>query len=98
MSFTGNFMDADEALAFGLVNHVVPHEELLPFTRSLAADIAGNDRDGVRQMLATYAEIDADPAGWDIESRAASAWRRTRFTTDSVAARRAAVMERGRTQ
>ncbi len=37
MSFTGNFMLADEALAFGLVNHVVPHAELIPFTRRLAA-------------------------------------------------------------
>jgi enoyl-CoA hydratase len=37
MSFTGNFMLADEALAFGLVNHVVPHADLIPFTRQLAA-------------------------------------------------------------
>ena len=34
MSFTGNFMSADEALERGLVNHVVPHPELIPFTRS----------------------------------------------------------------
>ena len=34
MSFTGNFMSADEALDVGLVNHVVPHAELIPFTRS----------------------------------------------------------------
>ena len=33
MSFTGNFVDAAEALALGLVNHVVPHDELIPFTR-----------------------------------------------------------------
>ena len=33
LSITGNFVDADEALRIGLVNHVVPHEELLPFTR-----------------------------------------------------------------
>ena len=33
MSFTGNFMSADEALQRGLVNHVVPHAELIPFTR-----------------------------------------------------------------
>ena len=39
MSFTGNFMSADEALDRGLVNHVVPHPELIPFTRSIAADI-----------------------------------------------------------
>ena len=43
MSFTGNFLGAEEALQFGLVNHVVPHDELLPFTRALAADIAGNE-------------------------------------------------------
>ena len=53
MSFTGNFMLADEALAFGLVNHVVPHAELIPFTRQLATDISGNDQPGVRQIRDT---------------------------------------------
>ena len=55
MSFTGNFMSAEEALHFGLVNHVVAHDDLLPFTRSLATDIIGNEQDGVRQIRATYA-------------------------------------------
>ena len=32
MSITGNFVDADEALRIGLVNHVVPHDDLLPVT------------------------------------------------------------------
>ena len=50
MSFTGNFMLADEALQWGLVNHVVPHDELLPFTRKLATDIIGNEQAGVRQI------------------------------------------------
>ena len=40
LSITGNFVDADEALRIGLVNHVVPHDELLPFTRALVDDIA----------------------------------------------------------
>ena len=40
MSITGNFVDAEEALRLGLVNHVVAHEELMPFTRALARDIA----------------------------------------------------------
>ena len=32
MSVTGNFVDAaDGATTWGLVNHVVPHDELLPF-------------------------------------------------------------------
>ena len=57
MSYTGNFLGAEDALQFGLVNHVVPHGELLPFTRALAADIAGNEADAVRQIRATYAAI-----------------------------------------
>ena len=56
LSATGNFLDAATALTWGLVNHVVPHEELLPFCRQLAADIASNDPAGVSQILATYHE------------------------------------------
>ena len=37
MSATGNFVDAATALNWGLVNHVVPHEELLPYCSSSAA-------------------------------------------------------------
>ena len=46
MSATGNFVDAQTALDWGLVNHVVPHDDLLPFTRGLAADIVSNDQRG----------------------------------------------------
>ncbi|MGH9086318.1 MAG: enoyl-CoA hydratase, partial [Acidimicrobiales bacterium] len=54
LSASGNFLDAETALAWGLVNHVVPHDELLPYCRQLAADIASNDQAGVRRILATY--------------------------------------------
>ena len=50
MSFTGNFVDAGEALELGLVNHVVAHDELMSFTRQLATDIVGNDQAAVRQL------------------------------------------------
>lgn len=40
MSITGNFIDAQEALRLGLVNHVVEHERLLPLTAELAGQIA----------------------------------------------------------
>ena len=52
MSITGNFVDAGEALRIGLVNHVVPHDELLPFTRQLAAQIA--DTRAVTELLGLY--------------------------------------------
>lgn len=98
MSLTGNFMGAAEALACGLVNHVVPHADLIPFTRRLAFDIIGNDQPGVRQMKATYAEITAEADGWEVEARIASRWRQERFDPDEVAQRRAAIQARGRTQ
>jgi enoyl-CoA hydratase len=98
MSFTGNFMLADEALAFGLVNHVVPHEELIPFTRRLALDIIGNDQPGVRQIRDTYAQIATDDDHWEIESRDSRAWRRSNFSPEAVAARRAAIQARGQQQ
>jgi enoyl-CoA hydratase len=98
MSFTGNFMLADEALAFGLVNHVVPHDQLLPFTRKLAQDIIGNDQPGVRQIRETYFQIATDDDHWEIEARDSRAWRRTNFSPDAVAARRAAIQARGQQQ
>jgi enoyl-CoA hydratase len=96
MSFTGNFVDATEALALGLVNHVVPHEELVPFTRRLAADIVGNDQAAIRQLRTTYGAITHDDDAWETEARASRAWQRTQFSADQIAARRAAVTERGR--
>jgi enoyl-CoA hydratase len=59
MSITGNFVDADEALRLGLVNHVVPHEELLPFTRSIALDIAPTG--AVAEVLDLYRRGDGLP-------------------------------------
>ena len=97
MSWTGNFMLADEALQFGLVNRVVAHDELMPVTRRLALDIIGNDQPGVRQMKATYAEISHDQPAWDTEGRNAARWQREMFSKEQVEARRQAIQERGRT-
>jgi len=52
MSITGNFVNADEALRLGLVNHVVPHADLLPFAVALARDIAPTD--AVSEVLELY--------------------------------------------
>jgi enoyl-CoA hydratase len=98
MSFTGNFMLADEALAFGLVNHVVAHADLIPFTRRLALDIIGNEQDGVRQIRRTYREIHAEAEGWSVEARDGADWRHSQFSPEKVAARRAKIQERGRAQ
>ena len=52
MSMTGNFVDADEALRIGLVNHVVPHADLSSFSQKLAGDVA--DTPAVAEVLALY--------------------------------------------
>ena len=99
LSATGNFLDAATAYDWGLVNHVVPHAELLPTARRLAVDIVGNDPDGVRQILATYAEGALLNAGdaLDLEQRVSRSWMADRGG-DDLEARRQAVTERGRTQ
>ena len=97
-SLTGNFLTAEEALSLGLVNHVVAHDELLPFTRRLAADIVTNDQAGVRRLLQHYRQM-ANAATLDdahlIEGYMAETWRPG---TSHVADRRADVTARGRAQ
>jgi enoyl-CoA hydratase len=100
LSLTGNFLDAATALAWGLVNHVVPHDELLPFCRKLAADVVSNDQRAVRTILGTYAEAayaTTAPA-WDVEGDAAQAWQSGGLDPAEIEARRAVVTERGRSQ
>ncbi len=100
LSYSGNFLSAHDALAWGLVNHVVDHDELLPFCRRLAADIVGNDQTGVRRMKATYDAVTAVPLGegWEVEHRMGQEWARDRMDLSQVEARRARIMERGRQQ
>ena len=100
LSATGNFLDARTALAWGLVNHVVPHDELLPLCSRLAADIVSNDQRAVRRILQTYAEgarlSTAD--AWQHEARVARDWQGTGIDPTEIETRRTAVTQRGRSQ
>ena len=48
--FTGEVIDAAEALRIGLVGRVVPHDELLPTALGLARRIAANPPLAVQQL------------------------------------------------
>jgi enoyl-CoA hydratase/carnithine racemase len=100
LSATGNFLSAEQAHAWGLVNHVVPHEQLLVSTRELALAAVQNDQAAVRRMLRTYDEI-ADSVyddAWAIEDGVNRSWWAATFDPAAVAERRDAVIARGRGQ
>jgi enoyl-CoA hydratase/carnithine racemase len=70
--FTGDVIDAQEALRIGLVSAVVPHGELLPQARALAARIAANPPLALRAMKAGLRQargMDAEATGsWAIKT------------------------------
>jgi enoyl-CoA hydratase len=101
MGATGNFVDAQTALDWGLVNHVVAHEELLPFCRKLGTDIASNDAATARAILATYDDerdmVDGPRAA--LEAERFRAWHAEGKGADAdIGRRRDAVLARGREQ
>ncbi|MFL6082266.1 MAG: enoyl-CoA hydratase [Mycobacterium sp.] len=99
MSLTGDYLSATDALRAGLVTEVVPHDELLPSARKVAASIVGNNQNAVRALLASYHRIDATQtdAGLWIEAMSAKQWM-TSATGNDIAANRDAVLQRGRAQ
>jgi enoyl-CoA hydratase len=99
LSFSGNFLDAETACAWGLVNRVVSPDALIPAATALARDIASVEP----SMVQTYKRLIDDgyalPFGEAMAhensiSRAANG----QVSADEVEARRLAVIERGRTQ
>src|SRR4051812_12857734 len=99
MSLTGDYLSADEALRAGLVTEVVPHDQLLPTARRVAASIVGNNQKAVRALLASYHRIDdaSTSGGLWIEAASARQWMSS-ATGNDIAANRDAVLQRGRAQ
>lgn len=99
MSLTGNFIDANTAFAWGLVNHVVEPDELMPLARRIAADVASCDSTKVTAYKALIDEGYALPFGESmaVERRRATSDNR-KVSAESVEAQRVAVIARGRDQ
>ena len=100
LSLTGNFLDAATAYTWGLVNRVVAADELLATAQQLAKDIVSTEpvtRNAVRHIM---------DAGWHtslteglvIERDANREHAKTEVRAEKVAARRAQIQQRGRSQ
>ena len=99
MSFTGNFVDAQRAMAWGLVNEVFPAQDLLPAALRMAGDMLGAD---AATLLAYKQLIDEGmrlPLGdaLALEQERAGAWA-LQLSSAGLAQSGAAVTERGRAQ
>jgi enoyl-CoA hydratase len=99
LSLTGNFVDARTALRLGLVNHLVPHEDLLPFALDLARAVAEQDRSMVAALRRDWDETGGLPLA---EARQAHREHAARASgsvrADDLASHRDAVLERSKTQ
>ena len=99
LAFTGNFLDAETACAWGLVNRVVAPDELLPTARQLARDMASVDPAMIQPYKALinqgYALSFGDAMAHEAQ---VSTTANRQVESVDVEARRRAVMERGRTQ
>lgn len=98
LSFSGNFLDAETAERWGLVNHVYAADDLLPAAKKLAQEMATCDP----VLLRNYKRIIDDGfaasfgEGLKLEVKR-SAEHAEGVTAQSVEAARKAVTERGRT-
>lgn len=98
LSFSGNFLDAETAERWGLVNHVYAADDLLPAAKKLAHEMATCDPG----LLRNYKRIIDDGfatsfgEGLRLEVKR-SAEHAEGVTAQSVEAARKAVTERGRT-
>jgi enoyl-CoA hydratase len=99
LSLTGNYLTAEQAAAWGLVNRVVEPAALLPTCQALARDMLSCDpivmRGYKRVIDEGYARTFAD--GLELEGTASRAHART-LSADAIAERRAGVQARGREQ
>jgi enoyl-CoA hydratase len=99
LSLSGNFLDAQTACAWGLVNRVVPVNELLTQAKAFARDIASIEPHMVRAYKTLIDDGYAMPFGEAMahENRISTAANR-QVSAEEVEARRLAVIERGRGQ
>jgi len=98
LSLTGNFVGAEQAERWGLINRIVPADQLLEVCEQLARDMLSVDQD----MLPVYKKLIDDGfatsfgEGLKLEAELAKA--NANVSAQDIEARRKAVQERGKSQ
>lgn len=99
VSLTGNFISAEQALAWGLINHIVPPAELMTKAQALAADMLSCVPDTLtaykKLMDDGYAGTFAD--GLQLEDEVGRAANR-QVSGNAIEQRREAIRQRGQNQ
>lgn len=68
MVFTAGMIKADDALSWGLVNHVVEPEELMPLAEKIASKILNNSASAISSAIKAINANDCDGVnGYDVE-------------------------------
>ncbi|MEI6453582.1 MAG: enoyl-CoA hydratase [Actinomycetes bacterium] len=99
MSLTGEFIDANTALAWGLVTELTNHELLLSRAIELAASIAELDLEVVPELRQMYEDIGAmiGYEAWIAEQAWSRKWIQERFDQEKLSREADAIIERGST-
>jgi enoyl-CoA hydratase len=99
LAFTGNYLGAEQALAWGLVNRVTAPEDLLDTCRALARDMLSCDPAALSGYKRLIDEGFALPYGEALAFEARASREHARAVTPAaIGRRREAVQERGRAQ
>lgn len=99
LAFTGNFLDAETACAWGIINRIVPAEDLLPTAWALARDMC----ECVPEMIPVYKQLINNGYAANFGDGIALEQKMSRahngaVKSDDVAERREAIQSRGRAQ
>lgn len=99
LSLTGNFLSAEKAAIWGLVNRVVEPDELLPAARALAQDMLS----AIPENLIAYKQLIDEGYGQDLATAMQTEQRVFRATSkgvtaDAIEQRREEIRQRGKNQ
>ena len=100
LSLTGNYLDAETACSWGLVNRVVSADTLLPVCEALARDIVSTEpvtRGRIKTIMDEGWQTTLDD-GLAIELAASAQHGKQEVTPEKIAARRQNIQARGRAQ